>query len=96
MQSSSSGMQSSSAANTISGGGGGTGGNTATSTAPSTSQIQQSVLALSVYFDDLRYVSIQENPVMTVDTLVGLLGNQDCFMFVFQLVEFNVLSHSNL
>jgi hypothetical protein len=57
-------------ATTASGGGSGGGG----SLAPTLSKIQQSVLALSIYFDDLRYVSIEENPAMTVDTFVGVLG----------------------
>jgi hypothetical protein len=62
-------------------------GPTTTPSTPSSSEIQQSVLALSIYYDDLRYVSIQENPVMTVDTLVGLLGKIQFFLTCFVLTH---------
>jgi hypothetical protein len=40
----------------------------------STSMIQQSVLSLGVYFEDLRYIYIEENAAITLDMFVGLIG----------------------
>ncbi len=58
--------------------------------APTNSQIQQSVLSLCVYFEDLRYVSIEENAAITLDMFVGLLGLLFIVYFIsfFQLINF--------
>jgi hypothetical protein len=71
------------AATSASGGGGGSGSadttiatssSSSSGSVPSSSEISESVLQLSVYFQDLRYVDIVESASLTVDTLVGLIG----------------------
>ncbi|CAF1056474.1 unnamed protein product [Brachionus calyciflorus] len=43
---------------------------------PSTSDIQSTVLMLSIYYDDLKYTNIVETPSMSLDTMMGLIGGQ--------------------
>jgi hypothetical protein len=51
--------------------------------------IKQSVLALAVYFEDLNYVYILENPSMTIDTLVGLVGKRKSFTNLYTSFDFS-------
>ena len=45
-------------------------------TKPSTSQLSESLVQLTVYYETLKYVEITESQAVTFDTLVGVVGKQ--------------------
>lgn len=56
--------------------------------------IKSSILMLTVFYNDLKYTFIEENPAFTFDTMVGIIGGEfgffigaSCLSFI-ELVEF--------
>ncbi|CAF0821207.1 unnamed protein product [Brachionus calyciflorus] len=43
---------------------------------PTDIEIKESILMLSIYYDDLRYLYVKESPSMSFDTLMGIVGGQ--------------------
>ena len=41
---------------------------------PTNQEIRESVLMISVYYDELKYLFVSESPAITVDTLMGVIG----------------------
>lgn len=41
---------------------------------PTNQEIRESVLMISVYYDDLKYLFVSESPAITIDTLMGVIG----------------------
>ncbi|CAF0843935.1 unnamed protein product [Brachionus calyciflorus] len=63
-------------------------------TPPTPEQVKSSVLSVSVFYDDLNYVSIEEKPAINLETLFGLIGGQfglyigASFLTFLEIVEF--------
>lgn len=52
------------------------------------SLIKSSILMLTVYYKDLRYTFIEENPAITFDTIVGIVGGEFGFFIGASLLSF--------
>jgi len=42
---------------------------------PTQNNLHKSFLKVSVYYNGLKYIAINESPVMTIETLIGMIGN---------------------